>query len=93
LCTLAGNSRVIHQRVPSGWCAWCGQAVSAGVVIAGTVLYHEFCRWRRAGARARFPRNSDKFSERRMTESSSRLDRDNFSAVAAAYRARRFPVI
>jgi hypothetical protein len=28
-------------------CAGCGKPVTVGIVIAGVVIYHEFCWWRR----------------------------------------------
>jgi hypothetical protein len=34
--------------MPSHWCAWCGQRVKIGVVIAGVVVYHHLCWERRA---------------------------------------------
>ena len=41
--------------MPSCWCAWCGESVTTGVVIAGAVVYHEFCWWRRARVIAERP--------------------------------------
>jgi hypothetical protein len=38
----------VCDRVPSRWCAWCGKPVSADVMIAGVMVYHEFRWWRRA---------------------------------------------
>lgn len=29
--------------MPSHWCAWCGEPVEVGVIVAGAVIYHEFC--------------------------------------------------
>jgi hypothetical protein len=33
-----------HPRREVPWCAWCGGPVAGGVVVvAGAVIYHEFC--------------------------------------------------
>jgi hypothetical protein len=43
--------------MPSRWCAWCGMQVTVGVVVAGVVVYHEFCWWRRTRVLAEPPRS------------------------------------
>ena len=38
-----GSPPALNSTTPSRWCAWCGKPVTIAVVVARTVVYHEFC--------------------------------------------------